>query len=102
MLSSCQPLALLGLYDFMLSITQVGRSSFVNKDTESEHFKFLGQCHRDRKNLKLDMDQELPRFKPKSLNMGFTGDLQVPEVELPPPSLPWLSPGLYVCTYSAF
>lgn len=36
MLSACQPLALLGLFYFMLSITQVGRSSFVNEDTESE------------------------------------------------------------------
>lgn len=79
MLSACQPLALLGLFDFMLSITQVGRSSSVNEDRESEHFNILGQRHRDRKNLKLDLNRELPRFKPRSLNTGFTGDLQVPE-----------------------
>lgn len=40
----------------MLSITQEGRSSFVDEDTESESFNFLGQGHSDRKSQKLDLN----------------------------------------------
>lgn len=40
----------------MLSIAQLGRSSFADEDTESERFTLLGQGHRVRKNQKLDLN----------------------------------------------
>lgn len=40
----------------MLSVIQVGRSSFVDEDTESKSFNFLGQGHSDRKSQELDLN----------------------------------------------